>query len=299
MSTHNQLSILPGPSRVARYFSFSVTPGAEPAITREAVAALVVDEDIAVGIGEPLLTYWGGTVDGLRTFPALSGPGVQIPSTQQALWCWLRGDDQGELVTRGMALVELLGGTFTVEEIIDGFKFGSRPKGKDLTGYEDGTENPVGDAANAAAFVAGGKPGMSGSSFVAVQQWQHDLTRFRKMSQSEQDNIIGRRISDNAEMDSAPPSAHVKRTEQESFTPEAFLLRRSMPFATAEGQGLTFVAFGHSLDAFEVQLRRMVGLDDGITDGLFQFSHASSGAYYWCPPVTDGQLDLSGVRGNL
>ena len=297
MSTHSQTSILPEPSRVARYFSFCVTPGAEPAKTREAVAALVADEHIAIGIGEPLLAYWGGAVDGLRTFPALSGPGVQIPSTQQALWCWLRGDDQGDLVIRGLALVESLGSTFTVAEVIDGFKFGAQPRGKDLTGYEDGTENPVGDAAEAAAFVTGGMPGMEGSSFVAVQQWQHDLSRFRKMSQSEQDNIIGRRLSDNAEMENSPASAHVKRTEQESFTPEAFLLRRSMPFADAAGQGLTFVAFGHSLDAFEVQLRRMAGLDDGITDGLFQFSRASSGAYYWCPPVRDGRLDLSGIQG--
>ncbi|MEP0202911.1 MAG: Dyp-type peroxidase [Halioglobus sp.] len=293
MSTHSQLSILPGPSRVARYLSFSITPGAEPAITREAVAALAVDEYIAVGIGEPLLAFWGAAVDGLRTFPALSGPGVQAPSTQQALWCWLRGDDQGDLVNRGISLVESLGSSFTVAELVDGFKYGSQPKGKDLTGYEDGTENPVGDAAGLAAFVTGGRPGMDGSSFVAVQQWQHDLIRFRAMSQSQQDNIIGRRIADNKEIQSAPASAHVKRTEQESFTPEAFLLRRSMPFASADGQGLYFVAFGHTLDAFEVQLRRMVGLEDGVTDGLFQFSQASSGAYYWCPPVIDGRLDLS------
>ncbi|MEP4486590.1 MAG: Dyp-type peroxidase [Halioglobus sp.] len=296
MSTHSQLSILPSPSRVARYFSFSVTPGAEPSVTREAVASLSVDENIAIGVGEPLLAFWGGTVDGLRTFPALSGPGVQAPSTQQALWCWLRGDDQGDVVNRGITLVESLGSGFTVEEIVDGFKYGSRPKGKDLTGYEDGTENPAGDAAEIAAFVSDGNPGLDGSSFVAVQQWQHDLTRFRAMSQSHQDNIIGRRIADNKEIENAPASAHVKRTEQESFTPQAFLLRRSMPFAGAGGQGLHFVAFGHSLDAFEVQLRRMVGLEDGVTDGLFEFSQATSGAYYWCPPVSDGRLDLSGAE---
>jgi len=192
--------------------------------------------------------------------------------------------------------MESLGCVFTVQEIVDGFKIGSRPKGKDLTGYEDGTENPTGDAALEAAFVADSREGMNGSSFVAVQQWQHDMTCFRAKSQPEQDDIIGRRISDNSEIETAQPSAHVKRTEQESFTPEAFLLRRSMPFSGADAQGLHFVAFGHTLDAFEDQLRRMVGLEDGITDGLFQFSRASSGAYYWCPPVTGGRLDLSGAQ---
>ena len=87
----------------------------------------------------------------------------------------------------------------------------------------------------------------------------------------------------------------MKRTAQESFDPEAFVLRRSMPWAGAEGEGLVFVAFGHSLDAFEAQLRRMVGLDDGITDALFRFSRPVTGNYFWCPPVKAGHLDLSAV----
>ena len=53
-----------------------------------------------------------------------------------------------------------------------------------------------------------------------------------------------------------------------------------------------FVAFGASVDAFERQLRRMCGLDDGIVDALFRFTRPISGAYYWCPPVRDGALDL-------
>jgi hypothetical protein len=33
-------------------------------------------------------------------------------------------------------------------------------------------------------------------------------------------------------------------------------VRRSMPWADAASEGLMFVAFGHSFDAFEAQLRR-------------------------------------------
>ena len=94
------------------------------------------------------------------------------------------------------------------------------------------------------------------------------------------------------ELDDAPASAHVKRTAQESFTPEAFVLRRSMPWALGHKMGLMFVAFGCSLDAFEVQMRRMAGLDDGITDGLFQISKPVTGSYLWCPPMHKGQPDL-------
>ena len=115
------------------------------------------------------------------------------------------------------------------------------------------------------------------------------------MAEGERNNIIGRRLSDNEELDDAPVSAHVKRTAQESFDPDAFVLRRSMPWADAGGEGLMFVAFGCSLDAFEVQLRRMAGLDDGVVDGLFRFTRPISGSYFWCPPVSDGRLDLSAL----
>ena len=115
------------------------------------------------------------------------------------------------------------------------------------------------------------------------------------MPQSERDNIIGRGLCDNAELEDAPISAHVKRTAQESFEPEAFVVRRSMPWANASGEGLMFVAFGKSLDAFEAQLRRMAGQEDQVTDGLFHFTRPISGSYFWCPPISDGSLELAAL----
>lgn len=171
---------------------------------------------------------------------------------------------------------------FRLVETWDGFN-GS---GRDLSGYEDGTENPEGEEAVAAAIAA------DGSSLVAVQRWEHNFNRFEAMQPEERDHCIGRRRSDNEELDDAPESAHVKRTAQESFDPEAFVVRRSMPWADASAAGLMFVAFGHSLDAFEAQMRRMVGLDDGIVDALFRFTRPLSGAYFWCPPIKGGKLQL-------
>ncbi|MNH42533.1 putative deferrochelatase/peroxidase YfeX [compost metagenome] len=70
------------------------------------------------------------------------------------------------------------------------------------------------------------------------------------------------------------------------------MVRRSVAWADARGAGLAFVALGHSFDAFEVQLRRMSGLEDGIIDGLYRFSRPLSGGYYWCPPMSDAGVDL-------
>jgi porphyrinogen peroxidase len=290
-----QAAILPAAPRLARYLSFSLRPDTAPAASRALVASLSIDERCAVGIGGPLAAHWGNDLQGLRVFPALSGPGVQIPSTQHALWCWLRGEDRGELLHRARAISEALAATFVLEQVVDGFKYGDGELGLDLTGYEDGSENPTGVDAVKTAIVQDRGTGLDGSSFVAVQQWLHDLDTFASLPGQEQDQIIGRRKSDNEELADAPKSAHIKRTEQESFTPEAFVLRRSMPWAEGSSAGLMFVAFGDTLDAFEAQLRRMAGLEDGIPDALFRFSRAITGGYYWCPPVLDGRLDLSAL----
>ncbi len=84
----------------------------------------------------------------------------------------------------------------------------------------------------------------------------------------------------------------MKRGAQESYDPPAFMVRRSMPWATAHAQGLEFIAYGASLDRYERVLRRMAGLEDGIVDSLFTFSRPVTGGYYWCPPVDGDRLDL-------
>jgi putative iron-dependent peroxidase len=291
MADHQPGIMAPVP-RVSRYLSFQLRAGGDPRPALARLAARQMDEQAVAGIGPALVSRLDRKVEALREFPALVGPGITVPSTPAALWVWLRGDDPGKLVHAGRAWTTDVEESFSPDTVVDGFFFDG---GRDLTGYEDGTENPTGDKALAAALVAGQGPGLDGSSFVAVQRWRHDLDVFQAMSQADQDHAIGRRHRDNEELEDAPESAHVKRTAQESFDPEAFVLRRSMPWAGADGEGLVFVAFGRSLDAFEAQLRRMVGLDDGITDALFRFSRPLTGSYFWCPPLKDGRLDLSAV----
>jgi putative iron-dependent peroxidase len=247
-----------------------------------------------VGVGADLVQVLGGQVPGLQNFEALNGPAVSVASTPAALLCWLRGSDLGELVLQTRLVKQALSPALKLSHVVDGFRHGQGPNGhgRDLTGYEDGTENPEGQAAVETALVQGAGPGLDGGSFMAVQQWLHDLNAFEAMTPLAQDQMVGRQRVDNEELDDAPASAHVKRTAQESFEPEAFVLRRSMPWAAGEQAGLMFVALGKSFAAFEAQLRRMLGLDDAVVDALFGMSKPISTAYFWCPPVMDGRLDL-------
>lgn len=273
---------------LARYVTYNLLPGADPRKSLRALRDATDGNSTVVGLGLSLVSQLECGIDELRVFPEFSGFGLDIPSTPAALWLWLRGKDRGELYNRHRALDAALGGAFRQDRMIDAFIHGS---GRDLTGYEDGTENPKGKAAVSAAISK--RKGIAGSSFVAVQQWLHDLPRYDAMPTKEQDHCIGRRRADNKELDDAPVSAHVKRTAQESFDPEAFVLRRSMPWIEGGDCGLVFTAFGASFDAFEAQFRRMVGVEDGTMDALFKFTRPLTGAYFWCPPVKGKKLDLS------
>lgn len=289
---NTQPGILASVPRLARYLMFSLKPDSDPKEALTDLREVADGNTVVVGLGKSLALAMGVDIAGLRSFPHYARAGVDIPSTPCSLWCWLRGEDRGELVHQTRLIRSTLATSFHLKDVIDAFQYGPS---LDLTGYEDGTENPTDDDAVEAAIVKGAGTGMDGSSFVAVQQWVHDLHHFQSMSQEEQDHTIGRRKSDNQELDDAPMSAHVKRTAQESFQPEAFVLRRSMPWADATSEGLVFVAFGKSFDAFDAQLKRMVGAEDGVTDALFRFTRPISGSYYWCPPVANGRLDFTAL----
>lgn len=284
-----QPGILAPVPKLARYLSFSLKTGAKPGNALRSVVGVADGDQVIVGIGQPAAVALGRTIAGLHIFPTDFGLGLVLPSTSSALWCWLRGSDRGVLLHVSRKVVATVSPAFNLETVIDGFKYDT---GRDLTGHVDGTENPKGKKAFHAAIVQGQGAGLDGSSFVAVQQWLHDFDRFASMPAKEQDNSIGRRRRDNKELTDAPRSAHIKRTAQESFAPEAFVLRRSMPWADGMSGGLNFVAFGRSFDAFEAQLRRMVGAEDGVTDALFKFTRPVSGSYFWCPPMRKGKLDL-------
>ncbi len=260
--------------------------------SRTAVSQLARSFDVAwgaLGIGAALAVSLDRPIKGLRPFLAVDTPAGLIPSNQGDLWIFLRGPDRATIFDRSAQLGAILEHAFFLADSIDTFSY----RGRDLTGYIDGTENPKGKKRNAAALVGPGA--LAASSFVVVQRWAHDFAAFNRHTPAERDDMIGRRKETNEELSEAPASAHVKRSAQESFDPEAFMYRRSMPWSEGGAHGLEFIAYGRSLDAFDQIMRRMSGQEDGIVDALFTFSKPITGGYYWCPPVNGGRLDLAAL----
>ena len=65
-----------------------------------------------------------------------------------------------------------LGGAATVVDETHGFRYFDE---RDLLGFVDGTENPVGPPAAVAALVGAEDPGFAGGSYVIVQKYLHDM----------------------------------------------------------------------------------------------------------------------------
>jgi putative iron-dependent peroxidase len=284
-----QAGILDPVTPTGRHLLFDLRWASDPRKSLSDLAA-AAPPSCVVGIGLPLVNALDAKIEGLRTFPALSGCGVTTPSTQNALWVWIREQHFSECFDTARDLHKLLDDHFSLVEEVGTFVYRG---GHDLSGYEDGTENPKGEEAVAAAIVQTGP--LAGSSFAGLQRWLHDLGRFMSLAAQERDYTIGRRLEDNSEIPDAPVSAHVRRSAQEDFDPPAFMLRRSMPWSEGGQNGLYFLAFGESLDRYERVLHRMVGLDDGVVDGLFGFTRPVTGGYYWCPPQENGRIVLSAL----
>lgn len=284
-----QKGILQAIPAQAVYLSFDLSPQADRSAAEaalRAVQSLADGERVVAGIGVQLAALFGAAIPGLYDFTEIPGAKMRLPATPAALWLWCRDSERGALVHVQRHVQQILAPAFILRQAICAFRY---QDGRDLSGYEDGTENPEGEEALQVALTA------DGGSFAAVQQWEHRFDKLDAMSQDERDQTIGRRASDNAELEEAPASAHVKRTAQEDFEPEAFVLRRSMPWADAHQAGLVFVAFAASFAAFEAQLRRMSGAEDGITDDLFRFTLPLTTSYFWCPPLRNGQVDWSAL----
>jgi porphyrinogen peroxidase len=279
---------------LARYLTFHLSPIAHKTAGHEALGALLGLVDgrrVVLGLGADLCRKLKlNAPAALHAFAPPPRSKIKQPATHGDVWVWLRAkddEDRGALLTRTRQVQAALGDAFELTEAVDAFK---HREGRDLTGYEDGTENPKGKKALAAAFAP------DGSSFVAVQKWQHQWRKIDSMSELQRNHAIGRERRSNDELDDAPISAHVKRTAQEDFTlsdgAQGFSLRRSMPWSDAQHSGLLFASFGKNFEAFEAQLARMVGADDGVTDALYKMSKPVTGSYFWCPPVRDGVLAL-------
>jgi putative iron-dependent peroxidase len=220
------------------------------------------------------LAELGPLVAGKRRMPATGGDLLLHVSGAQPDLCYEAAD-------------RLLGKLGNVVEVLDdvaGFRY---LDGRDLIGFVDGTENPLGEERAEAALIGDEDPRFAGGSYVLAQRWVHELRRWRILPDAEQERIVGRSKPDSVELEDKPATSHVARVVIEEDGAELQIVRHSMPYGGLRERGLYFMAYARRRDIFDQMLARMVGLGaDGLSDGLLQFSTPVTGAYFFAPSLS-------------
>lgn len=190
-----------------------------------------------------------------------------------------------ELATQIMAR---LGDAVATADEVQGFRYFDE---RDLIGFVDGTENPVGQAAAAATIVGAEDAAFAGGSYVIVQKYLHDLARWNQLPVDQQERIIGRTKLADIELDDAvkPTHAHNALTSIVEDGEELEILRDNMPFGNVgKGEfGTYFIGYARSPHRIEQMLVNMfVGRPPGNYDRLLDFSRAVTGTLFFVPSTT-------------
>jgi putative iron-dependent peroxidase len=160
---------------------------------------------------------------------------------------------------------------------------------RDLLGFVDGTENPVGAAAGTAALVGDVDPGFAGGSYLIVQKYVHDMAAWNALTTEDQEKVIGRSKLSDIEMpdDVKPANSHVAlNTIEDPDGTERQILRANMPFGeVGRGEfGTYYAGYAATPSVTEQMLVNMfIGDPPGNYDRILDFSTAITGGLFFAP----------------
>ncbi len=215
----------------------------------------------------------------------LVGPdGYTIPATQTDVFIWIAGASYDNVFDVATTVVDYLKPVATPTREVTGWTY---QHNRDLTGFQDGTENPTLVEAPEVALIPGGQRG-AGGSILLFQQWKHDAGAWRALSVEAQERIIGRTKGESVELEEGhmPADSHVSRTTLEEDGEELKIFRRNTPYGGVGDHGTVFVGFARQQHRLQRMLERMAGIGDGVRDALTRFSVPLTGAYYFIPALS-------------
>ncbi len=240
------------------------------------------------GIGSQLWDrlFAGPRPAGLHPFRALAGARHRAPSTPGDLIFHLRAARMDLCFELAAQLAGRLEGRARVVDETHGFKYFDE---RDLMGFVDGTENPTGRSAIAAATIGDEDPDFTGGSYLIVQKYRHDLATWNALPVEEQERVVGRTKLTNIELadDVKPANSHVAlNTIVDENGEERQIVRDNMPFGrVGEGEyGTYFIGYSATPDVTEQMLTNMfIGNPPGNHDRILDFSTAVTGSLFFVP----------------
>jgi putative iron-dependent peroxidase len=275
------------------FFEFSLRDGAPAEAFVKAVADLrpprttVGGVNLVVGFRPDL---WRSVAPddapaGVHGFDAelLGTDGFAMPATQADLWVWYAAAAYDIVFDLGKATIDALAPFAELVRETTGWSYKHT---RDLTGFEDGTENPTLYDAPEIALIESGVPG-AGGSVLLFQQWRHHQDAWTALPQETQEHVIGRTKPDSIELegDDMPGDSHVSRTKVVEHGDELPIFRRNVPYGTVTDHGTLFIGFSADQRRMHKMLEQMAGADGGPRDALTRYSTPLTGAYYFVPSV--------------
>lgn len=288
-------------TRTAIFLVVTIDPGGE-AVARDLLSALSGLQR-AVGFREPHSRLscvagigseaWDRLFGGprpaeLHPFRELVGARHRAVSTPGDLLFHIRAERLDLCFALASEIMDRLRGAVTVCDEVFGFKYFDM---RDLLGFVDGTENPVGPEASAAVLVDDEDPEFVAGSYVIVQKYIHDLQAWNALPVEAQEKVIGRTKLSDIELDATvkPPDSHVAlNTVVDPDGTQRQILRDNMPFGKpGRGEfGTYFIGYARTPSVTERMLRNMfLGSPPATHDRILDFSTAVTGTLFFVPTV--------------
>ena len=311
MDSAEPQAVLTGLTEAAVFLVLTVRPGAHDAVRdvladvsglKRSVGFRLPEGELAcvTGVGHRVWDELFGAPrpPGLHALPVFAGERHRAVSTPGDLLFHIRAHRMDLCFELAQRLTERLRGSADVVDEVHGFRsFDER----DLLGFVDGTENPEGAAASAAALVGDEDPGFAGGSYVVVQKYVHDLDAWDALPVEEQERVIGRTKLSDLELpdDIKPADSHIAlNTITGADGEERQIMRFNMPFGSVGARefGTYFIGYAAAPDVIEEMLTNMfVGRPPGNYDRILDFSTAITGSLFFVPAI--GFLDDPPVPG--
>jgi len=162
------------------FYEFNRAPGIDPQLLVLAVADLKPPRSTVGGVNmvlgfHPELWSTVAPADAppnVRAFEVdLRGSdGYTMPATQADLFVWFSAASYDVIFDLATSVIEALAGLATLAREETGWSY---RHSRDLTGFEDGTENPSLHVAPDIALIPDGKAGAAGSVLL-FQKWEHN-----------------------------------------------------------------------------------------------------------------------------
>ena len=232
---------------------------------------------------------------GLHPFREIRADGRHAVATPGDLLFHIRAQRMDLCFELATQIVRRLGGAVTVVDEVHGFRYFDE---RDVIGFVDGTENPVGQGAAKATIIGAEDPDFAGGSYVIVQKYVHDLDAWDAIPVEQQEGIIGRTKLADIELDDAikPSYAHNALTTIVEDGEEVKIVRDNMPFGApgSAEYGTYFIGYARSPAVTEQMLMNMfVGSPPGNYDRLLDVSTPVTGNLFFVPAqdLLDGLAD--------